>query len=158
MRRINQDVVLQSRDHAWHKQDGTAPLQAPFLAERFADSWRHRIPARQNRLRQNLIAGSVWNRDLDIMLVWREASAAVHKLFEKSRGVMLRRVDQRTARRIPSCRRDRRPRRIENRIRSRRIPYSIACERSVENLRRHAALPYLSPLRMSSTISAPNSL
>ena len=136
----------------------TLSLVAPLLAEFLARRRRHAVPAGQAWRREDFVGQAARNGDLNVVLVGRQAAAAVNQLFEKGGRIVFAGVKERAPWRVPSSWRDGRARRIEDRMGASGIPDAETDKSSVENLRRHAAVPYLRRPRMSTISSAPNSL
>ena len=155
MRGVDQHVALGPGDDARHQKEDAAPLQAPALAEALAGAGRHRVPSGERGRRDHLVADPAWQGDFHEMLVGRQAPAAMHELFQKRGGEMLARVDEGAAGGVPAPGRDGGAGGVEDRIGARRVADPIARQGPVEDLSAHAALPYFSRPRMSSTSSAP---
>lgn len=97
-------------------------------------------------------------RDFNIMLIGRQAPAAVDELFQQRRRIVFAAVDNGASGRVPSSRRNRRAGGIEDGIGAVRVTDPKTEQRAIETLSSHAALPCFRLPRISSTSSAPISL
>ena len=116
MRRVDQDVVVQSGDDAGRDEDDAAFLAAPLFAESPTGGRRQAVPAGQARRRKHLVGQAPRDGDLDIVLVRRQSPAAADELLQQRRRVMFARIDERASWRVPPSRSERRAGRVEDRM------------------------------------------
>src|SRR5690606_37602997 len=92
------------RNDTRNDQNGATTLDTPCFAIGFADRCWHGVPPWQRWRGKCLIASSPRNGYFDRVLVWRQTSTAMNKLFQERGRVILRGVNHGASGCIPSPR------------------------------------------------------